>query len=290
MPHITAGDGVKLYYEETGQGAPILFVHEFMGEYRSWEAQLRYFSRRYRCIAYNARGYPPSDVPENIAAYDFEYQRAGILAMLDGLQIAKAHIVGLSMGAFATFYFGMKWPERALSLTLAGVGSGSMPEARAKFRQESEAAAAKLLAEGWEKSAAIRGNSPTRVQLQNKNPRAFAEFLELVKQHSAKGSALTLQGYQALRPSLGDFKEQMAKCVVPTLIISGDEDEPCLDASLMLKRHMPAAGLAFMPQTGHACNLEEPEVFNQLCERFFHQVESGQYRMRDPRAAPGRAL
>src|SRR5512141_347393 len=288
MPHITAKDGVRLYYEEAGQGTPILFVHEFMGEYRSWEAQLRYFSRRYRCIAYNACGYPPPDVPENVKDYDFEHQRAGVLAMLDGLKIDRAHIVGLSMGAFATFYFGMKWPERALSLTLAGIGSGSMPDSRARFRQESEAAAEKLLAEGWEKSAQIRGSSPTRVQLQNKNPRGFAEFIALVSQHSAKGSALTLKGYQALRPSLGDFEEQMAKCKVPTLIISGDEDEPCLDASLMLKRLMPSAGLAFMPQTGHACNLEEPELFNFLCDNFFHQVESGQYRMRDPRAAPGR--
>lgn len=290
MPHITAGGGVKLYYEEAGQGTPILFVHEFMGEYRSWEAQMRYFSRRYRCIAFNARGYPPSDVPEKVEDYGFEHQRAGILALLDGLKIDKAHIVGLSMGAFATFYFGMKWPQRALSLTLAGIGSGSMPEARARFRQESEAAAAKLLAEGWEKSADERGNSPTRVQLQNKNPRGYAEFIALVRQHSAKGSALTLRGYQALRPSLGDFKEQMAKCTLPTLIISGDEDEPCLDASLMLKRHMPSAGMVFMPQTGHACNLEEPEMFNLVCEKFFHQVESGQYRMRDPRATPERIL
>jgi len=287
MPHITAGDGVKLYYEEA---TPILFVHEFMGEYRSWEAQLRYFSRRYRCIAFNARGYPPSDVPSMAEDYGFEHQRAGILAMLDGLKIDKAHIVGLSMGAFATFYFGMKWPERALSLTLAGIGSGSMPESRAKFAQESVAVADKLLADGWEKSAAVRCQSPTRVQLQNKNPRGFAEFTELIKRHSAKGSALTLKGYQALRPSLWDFGEQMAKCRVPTLIISGDEDEPCLDASLMLKRHMPSAGLVFMPQTGHACNLEEPELFNMVCEKFFHQVESGQYRMRDPRATPDRIL
>lgn len=290
MPYISASDGVRLYYEEAGQGTPVLFVHEFMGEYRSWEAQLRHFSRCYRAIAFNARGYPPSDVPSNVEDYGFEHQRAGILAMLDGLHIERAHIVGLSMGAFATFYFGMQWPERALSLTLAGIGSGSMPEARAGFRLESEAAADKLLAEGWEKSAEVRGSSPTRVQLQNKNPRAFAEFIALVKQHSAKGSALTLKGYQALRPSLGDFREQMARCTVPTLIISGDEDEPCLDASLMLKRHVPAAGLVFMPQTGHACNLEEPELFNLTCERFFHQVESGQYRMRDPRAAPGRTL
>ena len=290
MPHIACPDGVRLYYEEAGTGTPILFVHEFMGEFRSWEAQMRHFSRRYRCIAYNARGYPPSDVPENMEAYSFEHQRAGILAMLNGLQIDRAHIVGLSMGAFASFYFGMQWPERALSLTLAGIGSGSMPEARARFRQESEAAAEKLLAEGWEQSAELRGRSPTRVQLENKSPRAFAEFLGLLKRHSAQGSALTLKGYQALRPSLGDFAEQMEKCTLPTLIVSGDEDEPCLDASLMLKRRMPSAGLVFMPQTGHACNLEEPALFNLALENFLHQVESGQYRPRDPRAMAGRIL
>ncbi len=290
MPYVRADDGVKLYYEEAGQGTPLLFVHEFMGEYRSWEAQMRYFSRRYRCIAYNSRGYPPSDVPSKVEDYSFEQQRAGVRAMLDSLNIDKAHVVGLSMGAFATFYFGMKWPERARSLTLAGIGSGSMPETRAKFQHESEAAAEKLLAEGWEKSVDVRALSPTRVQLQNKNPRGFAEFVALMREHSAEGSALTLKGYQALRPSLGDFAKEMAQCTVPTLIISGDEDEPCLDASLMLKRCMPAAGLLFMPQTGHACNLEEPELFNQMLEKFLHQVESGQYRMRDPRATPQRML
>jgi pimeloyl-ACP methyl ester carboxylesterase len=290
MPHVTMDDGVRLYYEESGQGTPILFVHEFMGEYRSWEPQVRYFSRKYRCIAYNARGYPPSDVPEGAENYSFEHQRAGVKAMLDGLKIDKAHIIGLSMGAFATFYFGMKWPERALSLTLAGIGSGAMPEARAKFRNESEQAADKLLAEGWEKGIATRSQSPTRVQLQNKSPRAFDEFVDLVRKHSAKGSALTLRGYQAIRPALDYFREQMAKCTLPTLILAGDEDEPCLDASLILKRHMPAAGLCFMPQTGHCCNLEEPELFNLLVERFLHQVESGQYRARDPRALAGRVL
>jgi pimeloyl-ACP methyl ester carboxylesterase len=290
MPHVTAPDGVRLYYEETGAGTPLVFVHEFLGETRSWEAQVRHFARRYRVVTFNSRGYPPSDVPDRVADYSFEHQRAGILAVLDGLGLARAHIVGLSMGAFATFYFGMRWPERALSLTLAGIGSGSMPEGRAQFHEESIATADRLLADGWEKSAEGRVLSPTRVQLRNKDPRGFAEFTSQVREHSAKGSALTLKGYQAMRPSLGDFKAEMARCTVPTLIISGDEDEPCLDASLMLKRHMPSAGLAFIPQTGHACNLEEPDQFNQLCERFFHQVESGQYRMRDPMARPGRVL
>ena len=290
MPHIRADDGTMLHYEEAGSGLPILFVHEFLGEIAAWEAQMRHFSRRYRCIAYNARGYPPSDVPDSPDAYSFEHQRSDIRAMLDGLGIDRAHVVGLSMGAHATFYFGMKWPERALSMTLAGIGSGSMPDARERFSRESEAAADTLLAEGWEKSADSRTLTPTRVQLRNKDPRGFAEFVAWVRRHSSLGSAMTLKGYQAKRPSLQDFAGQARACAVPTLIVSGDEDEPCLDASLELKRAMPSAGLALMPQTGHACNLEEPDLFNGQLERFFHQVESGQYRARDPLAAPGRML
>jgi pimeloyl-ACP methyl ester carboxylesterase len=290
MPHIRADDGVRIHYEEAGAGLPLVFVHEFLGEIAAWEAQLRHFSRRYRCIAYHARGYPPSDVPEGVDAYSFEHQRADLRALLDALGIERAHVVGLSMGAFATFYFGMQWPQRALSMTLAGIGSGTMPESRARFQAESTAAANALLAEGWERGADLRALTPTRVQYRNKDPRGFAEFVARLRGHSAEGSAMTLKGYQARRPALQDFAEQMAACTVPTLVVSGDEDWPCLDASLMLKRAMPAAGLAFLPQTGHACNLEEPALFNQLLERFLHQVDSGQYRVRDPLAAPGRML
>jgi pimeloyl-ACP methyl ester carboxylesterase len=290
MPHLTSHDGVRLYYEEAGQGLPLVFVHEFLGEIHGWEAQLRYFSRKYRCIAYNARGYPPSAVPDHADAYSWEHQRADLRAVLDALGIDRAHLVGLSMGAFASFYFGMKWPERARSMTLAGIGTGSAPADRERMPQQMTATAQALLAEGWVAQARERALSPTRVQLLNKNPRAFDEHVERLKAHSAPGSAMTLLGYQARRPPVGDFVEQMAACTIPTLIVSGDEDEPCLDASLMMKRAMPSAGLAFIPQTGHACNVEEPELFNLLLERFLHQVESGQYRRRDPLATPGRMV
>lgn len=287
MPHFSSHDGTRIYYEEAGAGEPLVFAHEFLGEIGCWEAQLREFSRRYRCIAYNARGYPPSDVPDGADAYSFEHQRGDLKALLDALGIDRAHLVGLSMGAFAVYYFGMRWPQRARSMTLAGIGSGSMPESRAAFQSESAAAADALLAQGWEKSAEVRALSPSRVQYRNKDPRGFAEFVGMVRRHSATGSAMTLRGYQGRRPALQEFAAQMAACTVPTLIVSGDEDEPCLDASLMLKRAMPSAGLAFLPQTGHACNLEEPALFNLLLGRFLHQVESGQYRMRDPTAGPG---
>src|ERR1051325_3480350 len=107
MPTLTADDGVKLYYEETGAGTPIVFVHEFAGDLRSWEPQVRHFSRRYRCIAYNARGYPPSDVPAQVDSYSQARSRDDILSVLDALSIKQAHVVGLSMGGFATLHFGM---------------------------------------------------------------------------------------------------------------------------------------------------------------------------------------
>src|SRR2546428_4417396 len=115
MAHLTTDDGIKLYYEESGAGIPIVFVHEFAGDYRAWEPQLRFFARRYRCIAYNARGYPPSDVPAQLDRYSQDRARDDIRAVLDALELDKAHIVGLSMGGFATVHFGFTYPDRARS-------------------------------------------------------------------------------------------------------------------------------------------------------------------------------
>src|SRR6185436_13547769 len=134
MPSLSTDDGVKLHYEEAGAGTPIVFVHEFAGDHRSWEPQMRHFSRRYRCIAYNARGYPPSDVPDNFERYSQARARDDIRCVLDGLSIAKAHVVGLSMGAFASLHFGMQYGARALSITVAGGGYGAHPTQYAEFQ------------------------------------------------------------------------------------------------------------------------------------------------------------
>src|SRR5690242_9166444 len=153
MPHLTTDDGVKLYYEEVGSGIPILFVHEFAGDVRSWEPQLRYFSRSYRCIAYNARGYPPSDVPETLDKYSQDRARDDIKAVLDGLKIDKAHIIGLSMGGFATTHFGFTYGNRARSLVIAGCGYGAEPEKQAQFREETAEAAKRIEELGMAKAS-----------------------------------------------------------------------------------------------------------------------------------------
>ena len=290
MPYVTADDGVKIYYEDVGQGLPIVFVHEFAGDFRSYEPQVHYFGRRYRCVAYNARGYPPSDVPDNEQAYSQNRARDDIRAVLDGLRIEQAHIVGISMGGFATLHFGMAYPSRACSLVVGGCGYGAEPGKRTQFQAEVEAAAARFESLGMAAAADSYALGATRVQLQNKDPRGWAEFRRMLAEHSARGSALTLRGVQKGRPSLFELVEQMKQIRVPTLIIAGDEDDPCIEASILMKRTIPSAALVMLPRSGHAINLEEPALFNQFLEQFFHQVESGRWQLRDPRSVTDRIL
>ena len=283
---LTTDDGVKLFYEEAGAGTPIVFVHEFAGDHRSWEPQLRYFARNYRCIAYNARGYAPSDVPEDWQGYSQARVRDDVRAVLDALKIQRAHIVGLSMGAFATLHFGFAYPDRALSLTVAGGGTGAHPASYRAFQEDARKYAELIRREGMAGFAATYGHGPSRVQLQRKDPRGFAEFVRQLTEHSAAGSANTMQGYQGRRPSLYELTAEMARLELPVLVMTGDEDEPCLEASLLMKRAIRRAGLAIFPRSGHPINLEEPALFNQLLESFFHQVESGRWEARDAHAAP----
>ena len=284
MPHLTTDDGVKLYYEETGVGTPILFVHEFAGDHRSWEPQVRYFSRRYRCITYNARGYPPSDVPQERERYSQDRARDDARSVLDALKIDKAHVIGLSMGGFCTVHFGIAYPQRALSLVIAGCGYGAAPDQRQKFAQDSDAAAQRFEEQPMAQAAEAYAMSASRVQLQNKDPRGFAQFMSQLAEHSGLGSANTLRGVQMRRPSLYDLVDRLKAIPVPALIMTGDEDWACLEPGLLMKKAIPNAGLVVLPNSGHCINLEEPALFNQHVGDFLHAVELGKWPKRDPRA------
>ena len=284
MPFAETDDGVKLYYEETGRGYPVIFVHEFAGDCRSWEPQLRYFSRRYRCIAFNARGFPPSDVPEDPARYSQKRACDDIKAVLAHLDLAQAHIVGLSMGGYATLHFGLDYPGSARSLLVGGCGYGAERDRREQFRGEAEACAERLESEGMAAFAKTYALGPTRVQFQNKDPRGWREFADMLGEHSATGSALTQRGVQRERPSLWDLEDAMRKLTVPTLIVTGDEDEPCLVPGIFMKRTIPSSGLVVIPKTGHAVNLEEPDAFNRILAEFLDLVEAGRWDQRDPRS------
>jgi pimeloyl-ACP methyl ester carboxylesterase len=284
MPYATAADGTRLFFEETGSGTPVIFVHEFAGDMRSWEPQLRHFGQRYRAIAYNARGYPPSDVPEDPAAYSQAQAADDVAAVLDALQVERAHVVGLSMGGFATLHFGFRHAARARSLVVAGCGYGAEPGQREVFRAEADLIADVLKRDGMVKFAAKYAYGPTRVQFENKDPRGFAEFAAMLAEHSALGSANTQLGVQKERPSLYDLVEDMRKLAVPTLVLTGDEDWPCLLPGVLMKKEIPTAALSVMPNCGHTINIEAPDEFNRIVGEFLAQVDAGRWPVRDPRA------
>jgi len=283
MPHANARDGTRLYFEETGAGTPLLFIHEFAGDHRSWEPQMRFFARYFRCIAYAARGFPPSDIPDDSERYSQAIARGDALAVLEHLKIDRAHIVGLSMGGFAALHFGITYPQRARSLVIAGCGYGAEPDKKEKFRAECEAAAASFLS-NWAEAAAKYALGPTRVQFQNKDPRGWAEFAQQLADHSPKGQALTMRGVQMRRPSLYELVEDMKRISIPALIVTGDEDDPCLEPALLMKRSIPNCGLVVLPRAGHTINIEEPEAFNRALFEFFTLVDEGRAAPRDPRS------
>jgi len=283
MPYANS-KGVQLYYEEAGKGVPVVFVHEFAGDIRAWEPQLRYFSRRYRCIAFNARGYLPSDVPEAASQYSQAIAADDIANVMSDIGVRKAHIIGCSMGGYATLHFGLRHARMARSLTVIGAGYGSDPDKRAQFLKDTEVMARRFDELGTAEAIKTYQIGPARVQYQNKDPRGFHEFCEEFAEHSALGSANTLRGVQARRPTIYSLERGLARMKVPTHIISGDEDNQCLEPGIFIKRVCPAARFTVVAATGHAVNVEEPDLFNSLTDDFLALVDSGRWRPRDPRA------
>ena len=285
MPYATTTDKVRLYYEEVGSGTPILFSHEFAGDHRNWEPQMRFFARRHRCITYSCRGYKPSDIPADPKAYSYQHWIGDVVAILDHLKIDKVHFVGLSQGGFTALMMGINHPSRLLSLTAAGAGSGSqkgkLDEFRATFRKT---------ADEFEKFGSEHvvnktyGLSPQRIAYLVKDPRGFSEFNEMFASHDPKGAANVLRGFQAGRPSLYEFEEQIKKITVPSLIVVGDEDDACLEPSFYFKKWISPSGLVVLPKTGHVVNQEEPALFNDAVADFVARVEAGRWPSRDPRS------
>ncbi|MGE3247604.1 MAG: alpha/beta fold hydrolase [Beijerinckiaceae bacterium] len=287
---VTARDGTGLHVETAGKsGDPILFVHEFGGNYDAWEPQLNAFARTNRCITYAARGYAPSDIPKDVDSYSQAIAASDAIDVLDGLGIEKAHVVGLSMGGFTALHVGLSYPERALSLTVAGAGYGSEKGREEHFRNVSL-----TVAENFETDpvgfSSIYALGASRVQFQNKDPRGWKTFADRLSRHSAVGAANTMRGVQARRPPFWQLEERLKRMTVPTLVMVGDEDDHCLQPGLYLKRLLPAVGLAILPKTGHTLNLEEPALFNLLLADFFRQVGAGNWRTRDPRADPDQVM
>jgi pimeloyl-ACP methyl ester carboxylesterase len=275
-----SADGVELHYEMTGEGFPVVFSHEFGGDNRSWDPQVRFFARLYRCITYNHRGFPPSSVPEDLEAYSQELLIEDLHNLLEHLGVEQAHLVGLSLGANVVLNFALRYPEMCRSIVVAGCGSGSTD--REAFERRMNESSRLIMSKGMGEFTANYSLSPNRLTFKRKDPKGWAEFHAQLAEHSALGSARMMQGVMLRRPTIFSLREQLNQLRVPTLLVVGDEDDACVEPGLFMKREIPGAGLLLFPNSGHTVNLEEPALFNQAVLHFFHMVEANRWTDLEP--------
>jgi pimeloyl-ACP methyl ester carboxylesterase len=274
MPIATIGD-VDLYYEETGQGAPLVWSHEFGGDHRSWEPQVRYFGRGYRVITYNHRGYPPSSVPKGARAYSQDLLVEDLHRLLRHLRLGPVHLAGCSMGANVARDFTIAHPEMVRSLVMVGAGAGSVN--RQAFLDSQAATAERLEREGQPSRVRELDTLPQRVSFKAKDPRGFAEFLRQAGEHDAQACAHLAREVMSKRRTVPELEAPLRALRVPTLIMVGDQDAPCVEPSMMMRALIPHAGLVVFPACGHTPNLEEPGLFNLHVSEFLSAVERGRW-------------
>jgi pimeloyl-ACP methyl ester carboxylesterase len=274
---IRTSDGTRLDVSSLGKGRPLIFAHEFSGDTRSWDPQISYFSRYYRCTVYCARGYPPSDVPAEASSYDQVRAAEDLADVVRSAADEPAHIVGLSMGGFAALHFGLRHPQLARSLVIAGVGYGAKPEQQPQYGISMRKEADHAEAIGMADFARELADSGYARCLRAKDEAGWLRFSEQLAEHSAVGMAMTLRAVLATRPSLWHLADRLRLLNLPTLLLAGDEDAPCLEPSLFLKATLPDAGLCIVPRTSHLLNLEEPALFNAVVFGFLAAVDSGRW-------------
>jgi pimeloyl-ACP methyl ester carboxylesterase len=274
---VTATDGVALAVSVAGAGEPLVFIHEYSGDRTSWDPQFVALRDHFRCVSFNARGYPPSQVPTSLAAYSQQRAADDVVDVMDALGIGNAFVVGLSMGGFAALHVAIRHPARARALVVAGCGYGAKPTERSEFAEEMNREADHAEAIGMAAYARELAESGYARPLRAKDEAAWRQFARQLADHSAAGMAMTLRGVLARRPSLWQLELELSRLPHPVLLVIGDEDQPCLEPNLFMRRTLPDCALAVMPRTGHLPNLEEPERFSALVRKFLTAVTDGSW-------------
>jgi pimeloyl-ACP methyl ester carboxylesterase len=271
-------NGVEVFYEDTGAGTPVVFCHEFGGDYRSWDPQIRAFTRFYRCITWNYRGFPPSAVPDDPAEYSEDHLIEDLRALMAHLGIDRAHLVGFSMGGSLVLNFALRHPAQCLGVAVVGAGAGTTE--RELFERDVARTADLLQTRGIRAFADTYAEAASRQPFKRKDPYGWGVFREQLAQHSPIGQRFTILGVQLARRTIFDHEPELDSCRVPMLVVIGDEDEACVDAAVFLKRRVASAGLLVIPQSGHAVNLEEPSVFNAAVLEFLRLVDADRWPLR----------
>lgn len=265
MPLARIND-VSLYYEIAGRGSPLVLVHGFACGIRSWDPQVRALARSHRVITYDVRGHGLSEAPRDAAAYSQPISIADLHALLTHLGIGRAAVGGLSMGGNIALNFALTHPRMATRLIIADTGAGS--DDTAQWVTDVHAFAAALEDQGMEAFADMAAANPLFARYIGRGPEAERFIRSCLMTHRARGIAHTAREVLAKRPSIYSLEPRLQALRVPTLLIVGEHDTPCLKVHRFMAGAIPRARHLVLPGVGHLTNLEAPAAFNTAVRRF----------------------
>ena len=260
MPYFHSGN-VKLFYQDEGQGAPLLFLHGFTFDHRMWQPQLEFFSSNYRVLILDSRGHGKSDAPET--GYSRDHRAVDTKLLLDELKIDKVHLVGLSMGGTTAIGFAFKYPERLKSLVLVSTGAAGHSPGKKIGILDGIALTKGINAakEKWLEWILVWFNK--------RDPEIGRLIRKMVNDHSG---AIWIDPMRGKYPRTLDL-ENVHRIQTPTLIIAGRHDKTFLELSVELNQKIENSQFIVLEEAGHMLNLEYPDKFNADLLNFIESIE-----------------
>ena len=267
MPSLQT-NGAQFYYEEHGEGPAVVFAHGAGGNHLSWWQQVPVFSRKYRCVTFDHRGWGLSLDGQDAGPAAFVDD---LRALLDHLGIERAALVAQSMGGLTCLGFAIAYPQRVSALIMANTFAGMRREvwlaadeglrtgARAVWDRRRRDGVKRALAPGFARSDREKAFLYKQIRLLNEEGPNRLQTEERVLRLRALERA----------PEVAASREALAAIAAPVLFIGGEHDE-VMPPSLMAVacNLVPGARMVVVPGAGHSVYFEQPQTFNRIALEF----------------------
>jgi 3-oxoadipate enol-lactonase len=249
-----------LYVEQAGEGSPVVLLHEGIADSRMWEPQWASYSSRFRVVRYDMRGFGQS--PPAVGTYSLS---GDLAALLDGLEVGPATLVGMSLGGAVAMETTIARPDLVSRLVLVapGLRGFEMSDETKAGWDEEEAAL-----ERGDVDAAVEVNMRMWVDGPSRSPdEVDPEVRSKVADMQRRAIEIYLDAGEEgeHQPLVEDWGDRVGEISVPTLVIVGELDRPeMIEISQRLESGIPNARRATIPGTAHVPSMEQPEEFNRL--------------------------